>query len=181
MEEDRQRFRGAEEQHCVDLRNVHAFVVDIHDEDEPHYARNKTLLRTAALLVRRLSRQVHGRDAVLVEIPAHELSMLYRDTEAQAFDLVDVGNIFQHRRYYQVGAAISDHAAERIDFGEFPFVIAARCPFQLIQIHAVRDAEILERTEQFPIDSLRQTDLRRDTVSEPPENALAVHSFRCGS
>ena len=51
LQEDRQRLGGAQEQDSVHLRNIHAFIVDIHDEDEPHLTRYQAMLGGPSLLI----------------------------------------------------------------------------------------------------------------------------------
>ena len=51
--------------------------------------------------------------------------------------------------------ALCDCAGDRIDVAEFRPIIAAANPFQLVQVHGIGHAEILEGTEQLPVDGLR--------------------------
>ena len=106
--------------------------------------------------------------------------MLHRDAEAKTFYVVNIRHIFQQRGNDKISAALSDDAAHGIDVGKLGFIVAAGGPFQLIQVHRVGDAEILEGRKQLAVDGLRQADLRSDTVVEVRQNAFAVHTLGCG-
>ena len=181
LQENRQRFCRSKEQDGVNLRNVNAFVIDIHDEDKTHLAGNETILRAATFFIRRLTGQEHGRNAMLIEIPAHELRVIHRDTEAQALNIVNVCHIFQQRGHNQIRTPLSYHAAQRVDLGQLGFIITTSRPFQLVQIHGIGHTEILEGAQELAINGLWQANLCRNAVVEVAENAFAVHSFRRGS
>ena len=117
---------------------------------------------------------------MVVEIVTHELRMLNGHAEAQPLDLVDVGYIFEKGGHHQIGAAVGNGAAESVEIGQLIFIITAGAPFQDVQIHRVGDAEILEGTQQFAVDGLRQPDLRSNPVVEVRQHALAVHALRGG-
>ena len=102
------------------------------------------------------------------------------NAEAQTLYLVDIGDIFQDGVHHKVSAALRHHAAEGVQVGQLVFIVAASTPFQAAQICGVGDAEILEGTEQFPVDSLRQTDLGGNASAEIVQNAFAIHTFRGG-
>ena len=80
-----------------------------------------------------------------------------------------------------VGAAVCDRPAESIDSGQLAFVVAASTPFEGVQIDSVGDTEILERTQQLPINGFRQTDFRRNAVVKVRQYAFAVHTLRSSS
>ena len=103
------------------------------------------------------------------------------NAEAQTLYLVDIGDIFQDGVHHKVSAALRHHAAEGVQVGQLIFIVAAGTPFQTAQICDVGDAEILEGTEQFPVDGLRQTDLGGNASAEIVQNAFTVHAFRGGS
>ncbi len=180
LKEDGQGFRGAQEQHGIDLGNVHALVVDIHDKDEPHFAGHETVLGVAPFLVGGFTGQEHGRNAVLIEIPAHKFRVLHRDAEAKALDFIDVRHIFQKGGHDQIRTAIGDHAAERIDFRQLRFIITARRPFQLVEVYGIGHTEVLEGAKQLAVYGLRQPNLGRNAVIKIAENALAIHALRRG-
>ena len=71
-------------------------------------------------------------------------------------------------------------AADGIDAGQLSPIIAAGAPFQCVQVHRIGDAEILKRAEQLAVNGLRQTDLRRNAVTEIGQDTLAVHALRGG-
>ena len=116
-----------------------------------------------------------------IKVARHKLGMSDGNTEAQTLHLVDIGDIFQDGVYHKVSAALRHHAAEGVQVGQLVFIIAAGTPFQAAQICGVGDAEILEGTEQFPVDGLRQTDLGGNAPAEIVQNAFAVHAFRGSS
>ena len=117
LQEDSQRFRRSKEQNRINLRNVHTFIIDIHDEDKANLAGNEAILRAAAFFIRGLTGQEHGRNAMFIEIPAHKLCVIHCYAESQAFYIVDVCHVSQQRRYDQIRAALSHHAAERVNLG----------------------------------------------------------------
>ena len=142
LEEDGQGLGGPQEQHGVDLRDVHTLVVDVHHEDEAHLTADQSPFGGLSLLIGGFSGQENGRDSAAVEIAAHKLRMLNRHAEAQALDLVDVGHILEKGGHHQIGAAVGHGAAEGVEIGKLIFVVAAGTPFQGVQIHRVGDAEI---------------------------------------
>ena len=180
LQEDRQRFRGPQEQNGVDLRNIDAFVVNIHNKDEAHFAGDQLLFGAMALFVGGFAGQEHGLNAVLIEIPAHEFCVIYGNAEAEPLHVVNVRHIFQQRGHHEIGALLRRKTAHGVEIGKLGFIVAAGRPFQLVQIHRIGHAKILEGAEQLAVDGFRQTDLRRNAVVEIAENALAIHAFRRG-
>ena len=180
LEEDGQGLGGPQEQHGVDLRDVHTLVVDVHHEDEAHLTADQSLFGGLSLLIGGFSGQENGRDSAAVEIAAHKLRVLNGHAETQPLDLVDVGHILEKGGHHQVGAAVCHGAAEGIKIGELPLIVTTSGPFQGVQIHRIGDAEILEGTQQLAVDGLRQTDLGGDPVIEVGQHTLAVHTLRGG-
>ena len=82
LEEDGQGLGGAQEQHRIDLRDVHALVVNVHHENEANLAAHQPPLGGFSLIVRGFPGQENGADAVTVEIAAHELRMFDGHAEA---------------------------------------------------------------------------------------------------
>lgn len=112
LQEDGQRFRGSEEQNSVDLRNIHAFVVNVHDEDESNLARNQLILGVLSLLIGGFSSQEHRRNPVLVKVPAHKFFMIHRYAEAQALHLVYFCHILEQRGHHMACTAICHGTTE---------------------------------------------------------------------
>ena len=115
-----------------------------------------------------------------IKVARHKLGMSDGNAEAQTLYLVDIGDIFQDGVHHKVSAALRHHAAEGVQVGQLVFIVAAGTPFQAAQICGVGDAEILEGTEQFPVNRFRQTDLGGNASAEIVQNAFAVHAFRGG-
>ena len=138
------------------------------------------MLGGPSFLIGGFSRQEHGRDMVVVKVSVHEFRVLYRNAEAQPLHVINIGHIFQQRCHHMVGTAVGDGAADGIDTGQLPLVIAAGAPFQRVQVHRIGNAEILERAQELAVNGLRQTDLRRNAVTEIGQDTLAVHALRGG-
>ena len=115
-----------------------------------------------------------------IEITAHKLRMLNRDTETKSLYVINIGDIFQQRRDYQIGTSLRHRSAEGINLCQLALVIAAGAPFQSVQVHSIRNAKILEGAQQFPVNGFRQADFRCDTVAKIGEYALAIHTLRGG-
>ena len=103
---------------------------------------------------------------MVVEITAHKLRMLNGDTETKSLYVINIGDIFQQRRDYQIGTPLCHRSTEGINFGKLTFVIASGAPFQVVQINRVSNTEVLERTQEFTVYGLGQTDFCRDTVTK---------------
>ena len=176
-----QRLGGAQEQHGVDFRDVHAFVVNVHHKNETNPPGNEPLFGGVALLIGRIAGQRYGRDAVGVKIVRHEPGVLDGNAEAKPLYLVNIGDIFQDRIHHKVSAALCYHAAEGVQVGQFGLIITAGAPFQTAQVGRIGHAEILERAQQFPVNGFRQANLGGNAPTEIIQNALAVHTLRCGS
>ena len=173
-----QRLGRAQEQHSVHLGDIHTLVVNVHHKEESELPGNQPLFGGVALLVRRIAGQCHRRDAVGIKVARHKLGMSNGNAEAQTLHIVDIGDIFQDGVHHKVSAALRHHAAEGVQVGQLVFIVAAGTPFQAAQICGVGDAEILEGTEQFPVNRFRQTDLGGNASAEIVQNAFAVHTFR---
>ena len=89
-----------------------------------------------------------------------------------------VSHIPVHAVQDVVGALLRHALAERVQVTQLRAVIAAPHPAQVVQVHGVRHAEILERAQQLAIDGLRQADLRRNAPVEVPIDVLAIHALR---
>ena len=142
-----QRLGGAQEQHGVDFRDVHALVIDVHYKNEANLPGNEPLFDGVAFLVGGIPGQRHGRDAMGIEIVRHEPGVLDGNAEPKPLHFIDVRNIFQDGAHHKVGTALCHHAAEGVQVGQFGLVITAGAPFQAAQICGVGDAEILEGTK----------------------------------
>src|ERR1700679_2573978 len=79
LQEDRQAFGRAEEQHRVELRDVDALIVQIDDKQEVHFTRAQASLSRIAVGPRRLSRKSLGGDCGLPELRRHVLSVSHAD------------------------------------------------------------------------------------------------------
>ena len=95
LQKNRQRLGRTQKQHGIDFRDIDAFVIKIDHEDQAHLAGHQLRLRVPSLLVRRLSRQIHGRDPFVVKIVAHERRVLDADAEAETLYLVDIRYILE--------------------------------------------------------------------------------------
>ena len=154
LKEDSQGLGGAQEQHRIDLRDVHTFVVDVYHKDEANLTTDQLPFSGFSLLIGGFPSQKDGRNPVVIEIAAHKLRMLDGHTEAQAFHLVDIGHILEKGGHHQIGAAVGHGAAEGVEIGKLIFVVAAGIPFQGVQIHCVGNAEILKGAQQLAVDGL---------------------------
>ena len=94
-----------------------------------------------------MSGQEHRRDVMLIEVVAHKLRVFYGDTETKSLYVINIGDIFQQRRDYQIGTPLRHRSAEGINLCQLALVIAAGTPFQSVQVHSIRDAKILERAQ----------------------------------
>ena len=180
LQEDGQRLGGTQEKNGVDLGDIDALVVNIHNEDEAYLAVFQAILGGLSFLVGRFPRQEHGRDLMLIEIAAHELGVLDGDTEAESLYIVNVGHIFQQRRDHMIGASVCNGSAESVDIFQLTLLVAAGRPLYRIQIHRIGDAEILERAQELAVDGFGQADLCRNSIAEVGQHALSVHAFRRG-
>ena len=180
LEEDRQRFRGSQEQHRVHLGDVHALVVNIHHEQHPQLAPDQPLLGGGAHIVPTVAGQCQRWDAAAVEVIRHEPRVLDGHAEPQRPHVVHVSHIPVHAAQDVVGALLRHALAERVQVAQLRPVISAPHPAQVVQIHGVRHAEVLERAQQLAIDGLRQADLRRDAPVEILVDVLTVHALRRG-
>ena len=113
-----------------------------------------------------------------IEIIGHEFCVLNGNAEAESLHVVNIRYISEQGRYYQISAAVCHHTAERINAGQFTLIVAAVCPFEIVQIDRIGYAEILEGAEQFAVNSFRQTNFSSNAVVKVRQDALAVHTFR---
>ena len=150
-----QRLGGAQEQHGVDFRDVHALVIDVHYKNEANLPGNEPLFDGVAFLVGGIPGQRHGRDAMGIEIVRHEPGVLDGNAEPKPLHFIDVRNIFQDGAHHKVGTALCHHAAEGVQVGQFGLVITAGAPFQAAQVGRVGHTKILERTQQLSVDGFR--------------------------
>ena len=127
-----------------------------------------------------MSGQEHRRDIVFIEITAHELRVLDRDTESKSLHVINVRHIFQQCRHNKISTTVSHRATEGINLGKLALIIATSTPFKRVQIHGIGDTEILERAQKFAFNSFWQADLRRNTIVKVRQHTLAVHAFRSG-
>ena len=95
LQEDRQGFRRTQEEYRIDFRNVHALVVDVHNENKAYRTGYQALLGGLSLLVWGIAGQEHGRNMMLIKIAAHEFRVIDRHAEPQPLHLVHVSDIFQ--------------------------------------------------------------------------------------
>ena len=82
MQEYGQGLCGPQEQDRVDFGNVYAFVIDIHDKNEPDLTGNQAISGVLTFIIRGFAGQTHGSDTTTVEMPAHEFGMLHGNTES---------------------------------------------------------------------------------------------------
>ena len=178
LEEDGQGFRGPQEKDGIHFRNVHAFIVQVYDENDPDLPFHKSVLRGMPLFVGGFSVQGDGGRAGTVEIVCHEMRVLDRDAESKGSDIIHIGSIADQAVSHMFRAPFRYSSGDGVDVAQGSAVIPAAAPFQAVQIHCVGDAEILERTEQLALNGFGKSDFRRDMVVEKAENGFPVHAFR---
>ena len=82
LKENCQGLGWPQKQHSVDLRDVHALVVDVHHKDEANLTAHQPPFGSLSLLIGGFSGQENRRDSSAVKIAAHKLRMLNGDAEA---------------------------------------------------------------------------------------------------
>ena len=161
----------------IDLRDVHALVVNVHHENETNLAADQPPLGGFSLLIGGFPSQADGGNPVVVEITVHNLRMFDGYAGAQALHLVDVDHVFQERGHQQSSATVGHGAAEGVEVKKLIFVVAAGALFQGVQIHRVGDAKILEWKQQFVVNGLGQPDFHSNPVVETKQHTLAIHTL----
>ena len=109
----------------------------------------------AAVFIRGLADQRHGRDAAFVEVVRHKLRMLNGHAEAQRLHVVHVGGIAVKAANDVVGALAGNSVAEYVQVAQLTLIVAATYPMQLVQINSIGHAEILERAQELAVDGFR--------------------------
>ena len=115
-----------------------------------------------------------------IEKLSHKAGMFHRDTEAQPFYGIQIGDIAVQRMQNMFCPLQRHSPVERVQVGQFILVIAAADPAQVFQIDGICHTKILEGAEQFAVNGFRQTDFGGDPTSEIIQNVFAVHSFGGG-
>ena len=114
LEEDRQRFRGPQEQHRVHLGDVHALVVNVHHEQHLQLTPDQLLLGGGAHIVPAVAGQRERRNAAAVKVVGHEPRVFDGHAEAQRPHVAHVSDVFIHAAQDAVGALLRHALAERV-------------------------------------------------------------------
>lgn len=179
LEENGQGFGWPQEKDGVDGFDVDAFVVKVDDEDEFHLTGDEFLLGGFPVCIGRIARQVHGWHVMVIEIVRHELRMGFGNAEPKSGNVVPVGHVtirFLEDPFSSFLRAVLFHG---VDVGKLGSIVASPRPPDLAEVSRVVDAEILEGTEELPVDGIGQADFHGDTSVKVRQDALSIHSLRC--
>ena len=139
-------LRGAQHEHHVDGRHIHALVEQIHREQ--HLQRAVPQARQGGVSLRRrsLRRHRHRPHSRLLERLRHEPRMSDADTEPQCPHAFRITNLVLHRLQYHG----CPHVVGGVDVCQFLGVIASTpSPGDVPQIGPVVDTEVVERRQQL--------------------------------
>ena len=92
LQEDGRALRGAEEEDGVDVREVHALVVEVGGEDDVDLAPGELPQGLPPYVRRGCSTERQGGNACLSERSCHVLGVPHAYAEAQRTHLADVGH-----------------------------------------------------------------------------------------
>ena len=173
LEEERRAFGRAKEEDRVDLRDVDAFVEQIHSEYGVDPSIAKRDQGVATLLGRRLRRDRDSRDAGSAKPIRHEAGMVDAHAEAESPHRTDVGDGPSHSFDDLRGPPV----VARVERGELLDVVAAALPCDTGQVDVVRNTEVLEWTQQAPFERLPQTKLDGNPTAEPAGDVTAVSTL----
>lgn len=178
LEENCQGFGRPQEEDGIDGFDVDAFVVKVDDKDEFHLTGDEFLLGGFPVCIGRIARQVHGWHVMVVEIVGHELCMGFGNAEPKASDIVPVGHVTICFFKDPFGSFLRAVLFHGVDVGKLGGVVAASRPADLAEVGRVVDAEILEGTEEFPVDGIGQADFHGNASVKVRQDAFSIHSFR---
>ena len=135
---------GAQEQHRVDLGDVEAFVEQIHREEDLQLAGSQAADLLGALVAGAGGIEGGGAQAGGHELAGHPVGMLHAHAEAQGphrFQMGDLGGQFAQDQA-QAGVVGG------VEVGEGLGGVAVAAPFDLGEIGAVVEAEVVEGAQQ---------------------------------
>ena len=180
LQENRQGFRRPKEQHRVDLRNIHTFVIQIHNKDNPDFSGNQLFPRFVPQIIVGMAVQCNGRYTLFIEPVRHKVRVLNGYTEAKCFHFFHIRRVPVQALKHMICTLLRNCAGQGVNIVQLCSVISAPCPAKIVQINGVRNAKVLEGAEQLAVNRLRQTNFRRNPVVKEAKNALTVHALRCG-
>lgn len=116
---------------------------------------------------------------MIVEIVGHELRMGFGNAESKAGNVVPVSHVTIGFFEDPFGSFLRAVLFHGVDVGKLGGIVAASRPTDLAEVGRVVDAEILEGTEEFPVNGIGQADFHGNASVEVRQDALSIHSFRC--
>ena len=164
LEENGQRFRGPQEQDGVDFFDVHTFVVQIHYEYKFHLPGNQLLLCPCPFRIGSITGEIHGGHPMVIEKFRHILGMGFGHTEPQTNHVVPIGHVPIGFRQNPIRSFLGTILLHGIYVGQFASIVAAPGPANLAQVGGIIHPKVLERTKQFPVDGVGQTNFYRNTA-----------------
>lgn len=112
---------------------------------------------------------------MFIEVIGHVLGVVDTYTKAESLYLIHVSDISVYALKYKSASL----AVGSVDLLELTRIIFAMNPLTFPIIDLISDTEILEGTEQVPVNCFPKKHLRGDPPVEVFEDVLAIHAVRC--
>ena len=175
LEEHQCALGRAEKENGVHFGDVHALVEQVHAEHDVDRAVAQVAERGLALVGGCVGRHGDRRQTTTHELVRHEPRVGDADAESQRPHGPRV------RKFVLNGLNDQRHSVlvTGVDILQRCDVVPATAPLDVRQVGAVVKAEVLERTEQAPLERVPQPQLHRNSTVEPLKDALAVGALRC--
>jgi len=174
LEEHRRRLGGTQEEDGVHVRQVDAFIEQVHREEDLQGAGLQSSQGSATLVLGGLAGDGLRGNPPLPEGGGHPVGMLDAHTEAEGAHRVDVGDLVLELPQDDPEPRIVG-GVDRVQLGE---IVSAPLPLDSTEVRVVGDPEVVERTQQFGLERVPQPQLDRCPVPEHRPDIEAVATFR---
>ena len=176
LEKDGGALRRPEHENGVDLRQVDAFVEEIHGEDGSKLPLPQSRKRRTPFVSWRSGVECHGLVPEAGELSGHEVGVGDARAESEGPHSMWVRHVFLD--------GVSDPQGADVIAGEHVVQIARDISPALEahrrEVRRVVDAEVVKRAEQALVERIPQSRFERDATAEPFEHRLAVRTLGRG-
>ena len=101
---------------------------------------------------------------MFVHIVCHKSGMFLRNAEPNALYITQIGAIPLYSAHNGIRSFVCPIRRNRVQISKLFYIVIARSPFYIFQVGGILYTKIMERTEQSPLNSIRQSNFRCHTI-----------------